>query len=67
MTSNVLSSRKSEQREVARPRVHILAPGGTIAGQAGSEVEPGYTSGEVGVEKLIAVPGVRALATFFRY
>ncbi len=44
-------------------RVHILATGGTIAGAAGSEVEAGYRSGEVGVEKLInAVPGLRNLA-----
>ena len=34
-------------------RVHILATGGTIAGQAGSETEAGYRSGEVGVEKLV--------------
>jgi len=61
--SNVRSIEKPGQREVAMSRVHILATGGTIAGQAGSEVEAGYTSGEVGVENLInAVPGLRALA-----
>jgi L-asparaginase len=44
-------------------RVHILATGGTIAGAAGSEVDAGYRSGEVGVEKLInAVPGLRKIA-----
>jgi L-asparaginase len=44
-------------------RVHLLATGGTIAGKAGSEVDPGYRSGEVAVEGLInAVPGLRALA-----
>jgi L-asparaginase len=44
-------------------RVHILATGGTIAGAADSEVNAGYSSGEVGVEKLInAVPGLRSLA-----
>jgi L-asparaginase len=44
-------------------RVHILATGGTIAGKAGSEVEAGYRSGEVGVEKLIrAVPEICSLA-----
>lgn len=46
------------------PRVHILATGGTIAGAGESEVEAGYRSGEVGVEKLIAaVPELRQLAT----
>lgn len=44
-------------------RVHLLATGGTIAGKAGSEVDPGYRSGEVAVEGLIdAVPGLRELA-----
>lgn len=44
-------------------RVHILATGGTIAGAGGSEVDAGYRSGEVGIEKLIdAVPGLRSLA-----
>ena len=44
-------------------RVRILATGGTIAGAAGSGVEAGYRSGEVGVEGLIdAVSGLRALA-----
>lgn len=44
-------------------RVHILATGGTIAGAARSEVEAGYTSGEVGVKTLVdAVPGLRTLA-----
>jgi L-asparaginase len=61
--SNVLSRPASEQGEAGRARVHILATGGTIAGQAGSKVDPGYTSGQVGVENLInAVPGIRALA-----
>lgn len=44
-------------------RVHVLATGGTIAGRAGSEVDPGYRSGEVGVTRLIdAVSGLRELA-----
>ncbi|MFP2905750.1 type II asparaginase [Pyxidicoccus sp. 3LFB2] len=44
-------------------RVHLLATGGTIAGKAGSGVDPGYRAGEVAVEALIdAVPGLRALA-----
>lgn len=45
-------------------RVHILATGGTIAGEAASDTQSSYRSGEVGVGKLIdAVPGVRSLAT----
>src|SRR5215831_8480660 len=63
MRSNVLSSTQSEQRKSGLSRVHILATGGTIAGQSGSDVDPGYTSGEIGVEKLLnAVPGLRKLA-----
>ena len=45
-------------------RVHILATGGTIAGEAGSAADSRYRSGEIDVERLIdAVPGVRSLAT----
>jgi len=40
--SDVLSSQKSEQRKVAKCRVHTLAT--HHSGQAGSEVEPGYTN-----------------------
>jgi L-asparaginase len=41
----------------------ILATGGTIAGAAASDVQAGYTSGQVGVEQLIAaVPQAKKLA-----
>jgi len=51
------------RREAQMSRVHILATGGTIAGAAASQVDAGYTSGGVGVEKLIdAVPGLRGIA-----
>jgi L-asparaginase len=44
-------------------RVQVLATGGTIAGQAASDVDEGYRSGEVGVASLLsAVPGLRSLA-----
>jgi L-asparaginase len=44
-------------------RVHILATGGTIAGKGVSEVEAGYSSGEMTVHALVAaVPGLRELA-----
>ena len=44
-------------------KVHILATGGTIAGKGGSEVEAGYSPGEVTIQALVtAVPGLRELA-----
>jgi L-asparaginase len=47
----------------ALPNVVVLATGGTIAGAAGSDVQSGYTSGQVGVEELLAaVPQARKLA-----
>jgi L-asparaginase len=46
------------------PRIVVLATGGTIAGAAASDVQAGYTSGQVGVEQLLAaVPQARKLAT----
>src|SRR5262249_40267756 len=45
------------------PSVVVLATGGTIAGAAGSDVQAAYTSGQVGVEQLLAaVPQARKLA-----
>jgi L-asparaginase len=45
------------------PRVVVLATGGTIAGAAASDVTAGYTSGQVGVEQLLAaVPQAGKLA-----
>jgi L-asparaginase len=45
-------------------RVHILATGGTIAGQSVNETEASYRSGAVGVDRLIgAVEGVQSIAT----
>jgi L-asparaginase len=45
------------------PNLVVLATGGTIAGAAGSDVQAGYTSGQVGVEQLLAaVPQARKLA-----
>jgi L-asparaginase len=46
------------------PQVVVLATGGTIAGAAASDVQAGYTSGQVGVEQLLAaVPQAKKLAT----
>src|SRR5215208_2612853 len=45
------------------PHVVVLATGGTIAGAAASDVQAGYTSGQVGVEQLLAaVPQAKKLA-----
>src|SRR5215468_1525795 len=48
----------------ALPTVVVLATGGTIAGAAASDVQAGYTSGQVGVDQLLAaVPQAKKLAT----
>ncbi len=45
------------------PTVVVLATGGTIAGAAASDVQASYTSGQVGVEQLLAaVPQTKKLA-----
>jgi L-asparaginase len=46
-----------------KPNVVVLATGGTIAGAAGSDVQAAYTSGQVGVEQLLAaVPQAKDVA-----
>jgi L-asparaginase len=48
----------------ARPSIVVLATGGTIAGAATTNVQAGYTSGQVGVEQLIAaVPEAQKIAS----
>jgi L-asparaginase len=45
------------------PNVVVLATGGTIAGAAASDVQAGYTSGQLGVDQLLAaVPQAKKLA-----
>ena len=45
------------------PTIVVLATGGTIAGAAATDVQAGYTSGQVGVEQLIAaVPQAKKIA-----
>src|SRR5215471_8084609 len=45
------------------PNIVVLATGGTIAGAAATDVQAGYTSGQVGVEQLLAaVPQAKKLA-----
>jgi len=51
------------QAPAAKPRVVILATGGTIAGAAASQTSAGYSSGAVAVDTLIAaVPQMKDLA-----
>jgi L-asparaginase len=46
-----------------KPKVYIVATGGTIAGAAPSQTEAGYQSGAVGVDTLInAVPQLKDIA-----
>jgi L-asparaginase len=46
-----------------KPRVVILATGGTIAGAAATGTQSGYTSGAVGIDTMInGVPGITKLA-----
>src|SRR5512144_1286023 len=45
------------------PNIVVLATGGTIAGAAATDVQAGYTSGQVGVQQLLAaVPQANKLA-----
>jgi L-asparaginase len=45
------------------PSIVVLATGGTIAGAAATDVQAGYTSGQVGVDQLLAaVPQAKKLA-----
>jgi L-asparaginase len=51
------------QDAASKPAVVIIATGGTIAGEAASSAQAGYTSGQVGVDALIkAVPTLSKLA-----
>jgi L-asparaginase len=62
--SPVTQPRLGAQAAQTLPTVYVLATGGTIAGAAGSNVQAGYTSGQVGVEQLIAaVPEAKKIAT----
>ena len=48
----------------AKPRIYILATGGTIAGSGSGALDTSYTSGTVTVDKLIAaVPEINKIAT----
>jgi L-asparaginase len=55
---------KTKQAQKAKPRVVVLATGGTIAGAQASQQEYGYKSGAFDIQQLIdAVPTMKELAT----
>ncbi len=57
------SSAVAQETGKKLPKVVVLATGGTIAGAAGSDVQAAYTSGQEGVEQLLAaVPQAKKLA-----
>jgi L-asparaginase len=58
-----LSAQDTTAAKGPLPNVVVLATGGTIAGAAASDVQAGYTSGQVGVDQLLAaVPQAKKLA-----
>ena len=62
-SSIALSQTPAPARTSALPNIVVLATGGTIAGAAASDVQAGYTSGQVGVEQLLAaVPQAKKIA-----
>ena len=63
VSSPVVNGGVNAQPAATLPTVVVLATGGTIAGAATTNVQAGYTSGQVGVEQLIAaVPEAKKLA-----
>jgi L-asparaginase len=58
-----VAARQAQAAGGPLPTVVVLATGGTIAGAAASDVQAGYTSGQVGVQQLLAaVPQAKKLA-----
>jgi L-asparaginase len=58
-----LSAQAPAKPAAALPNIVVLATGGTIAGAAASDVQAAYTSGQVGVQQLLAaVPQAKKLA-----
>jgi len=63
LTGPVAPARAAAQAGGKLPNIVVLATGGTIAGAAASDVQAAYTSGQVGVEQLLAaVPQAKKLA-----
>ncbi|MBL0714402.1 MAG: type II asparaginase [Desulfosarcina sp.] len=58
-----MPTKEKKRPQDRKPRVMILATGGTIAGAAETGTQAGYTSGQVSIEAMIAaVPGITAIA-----
>lgn len=52
------------QAQAGKPKVVIVATGGTIAGASAAATDAGYTSGAVGIDQLVAaVPQMKEIAT----
>jgi L-asparaginase len=63
LASSALAQTAAKPATTKKPKVVILATGGTIAGSAASATEAGYQSGAVGVDLLIqAVPQMKDIA-----
>ena len=63
LVAPLVHTRLDAQAGRTLPNVVVLATGGTIAGAAGTNVQAGYTSGQLGVDQLIAaVPEAKKLA-----
>jgi len=63
VTAACAQSATSSSKAAKKPKVVIVATGGTIAGSATSQTSAGYQSGAVGVDILInAVPQMKELA-----
>src|SRR3954467_3843386 len=59
----VVLSGTAGSTQTALPKIVVLATGGTIAGAAGSDVQSAYTSGQGGVDQLLAaVPQAKKIA-----
>lgn len=53
-----------KQQPLSKPRIHIIATGGTIAGSGTSKVGSSYKAGEVSFKSLVdAVPEISAIAS----
>jgi len=64
LTTGVERAATPAAAQAPLPNIVVLATGGTIAGAAASDVQAGYTSGQVGVEQLLAaVPQAKKLAS----
>jgi L-asparaginase len=63
MTATALGAVAFTAHAASEKNISILATGGTIAGSAETKTQAGYTSGQVGVETLLAaVPQLKDLA-----